>query len=120
MTSKEKALALAEAAREKKGHDIRVLDLRGATAFTDFFVIASSTSNRHAQAIAESVIEAARGMGEKPLSVEGIESARWVLVDVGDVVVHVFQHEVREFYALERLWGEADRVDVPQAAEAGR
>lgn len=116
MNSKEKALALARAATEKKGLDIRVLDLRGVSGFTDFFVIASGTSSRHARTVAESVLEAAGRLGDKPIGVEGLEASTWILVDLGDVVVHVFRHDVREFYSLERLWGEADRVELTRVA----
>jgi ribosome-associated protein len=116
LTSREKALAVAAAAAEKKGIDIRVLDLREMNAFTDFFVIASGTSDRHARAVADSVqLELAR-LGERPLGVEGEEKGRWILVDLGSVVLHVFQPEVREFYALERLWGDAETVELPRAA----
>ena len=116
MTSKEKALLAAEAASDKKGRDIRVLDLREMGAFTDFFVIASGTSDRHVRAVADSVLEALRERGERPLGSEGERVGRWILLDLEDVVVHVFQPDVREFYDLERLWGEAEPVALPQAA----
>ncbi len=120
MTPKEKALAVAAAAAEKKGTDIRVLDLREMNAFTDFFVIASGTSDRHARAVADSVVDDLSRRGERPLGVEGQEKARWILVDLGQVVLHVFQPEVRAFYALERLWGDAETVELPRAAAAAR
>ena len=116
MTSKDKALLAAEAAGERKGLDVRVLDLREMGAFTDFFVIASGTSDRHARAVAESVLEALRAQGERPLGTEGERNGRWILLDLGDVVVHVFQPEVREFYDLERLWGEAETVALARRA----
>jgi ribosome-associated protein len=116
LTSREKALAVAAAAAEKKGIDIRVLDLREMNAFTDFFVIASGTSDRHARAVADSVQAELARLGEQPLGVEGEEKGRWILVDLGSVVLHVFQPEVREFYALERLWGDAETVELPRAA----
>lgn len=118
MTSKERALAYAAAAADKKALDITVLDLRGAGAFTDFFVIASGSSGRHAHAVADAVLERAHRMGDRALGVEGMETERWILVDLGDVVVHVFKEDAREFYGLERLWGEAAPVDVPLAAGA--
>lgn len=116
MTSRQKALAVAAAAAEKKGIDIRVLDLREMNAFTDFFVIASGSSDRHARAVADSVLVELARQGERPLGIEGEEKGRWILVDLGDVVLHVFQPEVRDFYALERLWGDAETVELPRAA----
>lgn len=116
MTSRQKALAVAAAAGEKKGIDIRVLDLREMNAFTDFFVIASGSSDRHARAVADSVLVELARQGERPLGIEGEEKGRWILVDLGDVVLHVFQPEVRDFYALERLWGDAETVELPRAA----
>ncbi len=120
MNAKDKALLIAAAAAEKKGADILVPDLREMGAFTDFFVIASGTSARHVRALTDGAIEATSDHGERPLGVEGRETARWMLVDLGNVVLHVFQPEVREFYALERLWGEAESVELSLAAgEAG-
>jgi ribosome-associated protein len=116
VTSKERALCAAAAAADKKGAEVRVLDLREMGAFTDFFVIATGTSDRHVRAIADAAIEAVRERGERPFGVEGEDTARWVLVDWGDVVLHVFRPEVREFYALERLWGEAEQIELPLAA----
>jgi ribosome silencing factor RsfS/YbeB/iojap len=116
LTSKERALLVAAAAAEKKGINVRVLDLREMEAFTDFFVICSGTSDRHTRAVAESVQDSLRRVGERPLGVEGETQGRWILVDMGDVVLHVFQPAVREFYGLERLWGEAESVELPLAA----
>ena len=116
MNSKERALLVAAAAAEKKGFNVRILDLREMGAFTDFFVICSGTSERHTRAVAESVQDSLRGVGERPLGVEGVTQGRWILVDMGDVVLHVFQPEVREFYALERLWGDAEALELPLAA----
>lgn len=120
MTSKEKALVLAEATERKKSFDLRILDLREANAFTDFFVIATGTSDRHVRALADAAIEAAEQYGERPIGVEGQETARWLLIDLGDVLVHLFQHDARVFYGLERLWGEAESIELPQAAAAAR
>ena len=114
MTSKQRATLLARALEEKKGIDIRVLDLREARSFTDFFVIASATSDRHAKTLCDAVVEAAQHMGERPFGVEGEQTARWILVDLSDLVVHVFQQDARDFYSLERLWGDA--VELPRAA----
>ena len=116
MTSREKALALATEVAGKQGMDIQILDLREVSSFTDFFVIATGTSDRHLRTLADSVVETARSFGDRPLGVEGAKTGRWVLVDLGDVVAHVFREEAREFYGLERLWGQ----DEPQAVEAAQ
>jgi ribosome-associated protein len=120
LTSKELAIELAAAAADQKGLDLRVLDLRGIGAFTDFFVLASGTSDRHVRTLANAVGDASRALGVRALGTEGEDRARWVLVDFGDVIVHLFQEEVRAFYALERLWGEAEAVDLPVEVPTGR
>jgi ribosome-associated protein len=116
VTSKEKALALCHALVERKGQDIRALDLAEVSAFTDFFVIATGSSDRHVKSLADAVLETARALGEHPIGVEGQQLGRWILIDLADVVVHVFQQEARDFYDLERLWGEAERIDVVASA----
>jgi ribosome-associated protein len=120
LTSKEKTLALAEAARDHKALDIRVLDLRGVASFTDFFVLATATSDRHARTLADVIAKKATDLGTAPMGIEGLETSRWILIDVGDVILHVFLEEVREYYSLERLWGDAEPVELPQAAVALR
>ncbi|HET7306858.1 MAG TPA: ribosome silencing factor [Gammaproteobacteria bacterium] len=87
-----------------KAVDIKVLDVRGATAITDMMVIASGTSDRHVRALARAVLDAARGAGAKPLGVEGEQGGEWVLLDLNDIVVHVMLPRMREFYNLEKLW----------------
>jgi ribosome-associated protein len=115
LTPRDLALRLAEAIDDHKGLDIRVLDLRGISPIADFFVLASGTSDRHVRSLTRTVEEAGRACGERASGIEGTERARWVLVDFGDVIVHLFQEEVREFYALERLWGEAEDVELTRA-----
>jgi ribosome-associated protein len=100
------------AALEKKALDVVVLDLRKGSAFTDFFVICTGTNVRQVQAIAESVQTALAKKGVKPALVEGLGRAEWVLIDYFDFIFHVFTPATREFYALERLWGDAERVEV--------
>jgi ribosome-associated protein len=107
----EVALAIA-AAIDKKAIDLVILDLRKASAFTDFFVIATGATTRQVQAIAEGVRDTLAKAGSRPAVVEGLERAEWVLVDYFDFVVHVFTPATREFYGLERLWGDAERVEV--------
>ena len=118
MNSKQKALALAETLSAKKGAEVRILDLRMIHGFTDFFVIATGTSGRHVKTLARATQEKVHALGERTLGVEGERVLRWVLIDVDDVIVHVFQSDAREFYSLERLWGEAEALDLQRAAEA--
>ena len=99
-----------EAADERKAVDLRVLDLRTVSDFTDYFLICSGTSERQVQAIADAVLERLREEKVRPLHMEGYNRGQWVLLDYGDFVVHVFQEEPRKFYALERLWGDAPDV----------
>lgn len=87
-----------------KGQEILALDVSGASSFTDWMVIASGTSNRHVRALVDSVVEAVKERGVQPLGLEGQQGMEWILVDLGDVVVHVMQAESRSFYDLERLW----------------
>jgi ribosome-associated protein len=98
------------AAEDRKARDVRVLHLGKVTDFTDYFLICSGASDRQVQAIADGVLEKLRAEGVRPLNVEGYNRAQWVLIDYGDVVVHLFQEEPRRFYALERLWGDAPDV----------
>ena len=101
----EKLLALViDALEELKGVDIRVLDVRGLTSITDRMVVASGTSTRHVKSLADNVVRKTREAGFRALGVEGEQAAEWVLVDLGDVVVHVMMPSIRDFYALEKLW----------------
>ena len=98
------------AAEDRKAVDLKVLHLQKISDFTDYFVICGGTSERQVQAIADAVQESLREHGVRPLHVEGYNRAQWVLLDYGDLVVHVFQEEPRRHYALERLWGDAPDV----------
>ena len=100
------------AIQDKKGEEIRVLDLVGLTSITDYFVICSGRSPRQNQTIAEAVVEALRARRRKPLSYEGKQAGRWILIDYVSMVVNVFLPEVRDFYGLERLWADAELVEV--------
>ena len=113
-TSLQLAKQAAKFALEKKAEDIAILDMRGVVNFCDFFVIASGTSTRQAQAIAEGVVDGFEALGSKIGRKEGFREGVWVLVDVGDVVVHVFEKETREFYGLDHLWQDAKLVKVPR------
>jgi ribosome-associated protein len=97
-----------DAADELKARDVVEIDVRGKSSVTDFMVVASGTSTRHVKSIADEVVRFAKKLDVQPLGVEGEREAEWVLVDLGDVVVHVMLPRVREFYALERLWTVGD------------
>jgi len=100
------------AALDKKAADVVVLDLRATPAFTDFFVLCSGQSQRQVKAIADGVEEALRTAKVRPAHVEGYERAEWVLMDYFTFIVHVFTPQTRTFYSLERLWGDAERIEV--------
>lgn len=109
------ALRAAELASELKATDIVVLDLRGVTDMTDFFVIASGTSDTHTRAVAEHVQTGLQQSGVSTTMTEGLTQGRWALLDYHDCVVHVFHPTLRQFYQLERLWGDAKRVPIGEA-----
>jgi ribosome-associated protein len=104
------------AAGDKKAIDVVVLDLRKAAGFTDFFLICSGTNPRQIRAIADAVMETLATDGAKPAHIEGYDRSEWILLDYFDFIVHVFAPETRVFYGLERLWGNAERVELPAAA----
>ena len=105
--------AAIAAALDKKALETVVLDLRKSSAFTDFFLICTGANTRQGQAIADSIQEALRPAGVRPALIEGYEHADWILIDYFDFVVHIFAPATREFYALERLWGDAKRIEIP-------
>lgn len=109
-----KAFLSVQAAANKKGESIRVLDLRGLSSFTDYFVICSGFSDRQVQAIADSIGIELKEEGYAPVSIEGYREGRWIVVDYGDVVVHVFLDALRDFYDMEKLWFDAKKVQIPQ------
>lgn len=111
MLSKDRAILCAHYALDKKAENVRVLNVRGLSSLTDYLVIATGRSDRQVQAIAESVrVGLKHEHNVSPLGVEGMNEGRWVLVDYGDVMVHVFHEPVREFYDLDGLWREAPEV----------
>jgi len=105
--------ACAKAAADKRATDLVALDVRGLASFTDYFLIVSGSSDRRVQTIADAVVETMKGRGVRPLGTEGAREGRWVLVDFGDWVVHVFYEDVRGFFDLEGLWFDAKRVELP-------
>ena len=106
------------AALDKKAVDVVVLDLRHTPAFTDFFVLCSGHNQRQVKAIADAVEEALKAAKVRPAHVEGYDRAEWILMDYFSFIVHVFSPQTREFYSLERLWGDAERIDVSDEPEA--
>lgn len=99
------------ALKEIKGKDIDVINVRDKCSFTDNIIIATGTSRRHVKSLAESVVIASKANGNQPIGVEGADVGEWVLVDLGDIVLHVLRPEMREFYQLEKLWS-VDEAEV--------
>ena len=108
----QRAIAAAE---DKKADDVVLLDLRKAAGFADYFLICSGGNPRQIRAIADAIMEALASDGAKPAHVEGYQRSEWILLDYFDFIVHVFGPETRLFYSLERLWGNAERVEIPTA-----
>jgi ribosome-associated protein len=107
----QRALLAAQTAEDNRGVDIVVLDMRELTSIFDFFVLATGSSRRQLHAMSEEIDHALEDrMGDRRLGIEGYEESRWILLDYGDVVVHLFEPETRAYYALEELWGHAKRV----------
>jgi ribosome-associated protein len=116
LQSKERALFCASQILDKKATDVRILDVRKLSSLTDFLVLASGTSDRQVQAAAEAVHQGLKKQHETlPLGIEGMKEGRWVLIDYGDVMVHVFHEPVRQFYDLDGLWNDALEVALPEA-----
>jgi ribosome-associated protein len=114
--ARERATAIAVAALDKKAVGVEVLDVAGRVDYADFLVVMTGRSDRHAQALAQAIEEALRQKGVRPVAVEGLPHGTWVLLDFGDVVVHVFQHDARQLYDIEGLWLDARRLPVPVTA----
>lgn len=112
MTSYESAIVLAKALDDKKGNEIKVLKTEGLTTLADYFVICTATSNTQVKAMSDACEEAMEKNGEKVHHIEGHRDGTWLLLDFSSVVVHVFTDETRKFYDLERLWGDAEEVDL--------
>lgn len=109
---KQLAIAAARAAAEKQGRDVLILDVGALISILDCFVLVSGSTDRHVRAIVEAVERALGDLGVKPLRREGEQALRWVLLDYGDIVVHVFDEEERAYYELERLWKDAPVIDA--------
>lgn len=111
----EKLMIAAEAAASRKALQMTAIDIRKIASFAEFFLVCSGTSTRQVQAIADEVTDRLKKeRSSRPLHIEGYEAGTWILLDYGDLIVHVFTDEAREFYQLERLWRDADRVALPE------
>ena len=115
MESYELAILLARALDSKKGGDLKVLKTEGLTTLADYFVIGTATSNTQVKAMSDACEEAAEKNGERAHHIEGHRGGTWLLMDFSSVVVHVFTDEARKFYDLERLWSDAEEMDIAQA-----
>jgi len=115
----ERALVAARTADDTRGRDIAILDLRELTTIFDYFVIVTGTSRRQLHAISEEIDHALEeGMGDHRMGIEGYAESRWILLDYGDVVIHMFEADTREYYGLEQLWAQAKRVPFePRSTE---
>jgi ribosome-associated protein len=117
MDSQQLTQLVVDALEDLKAVDLHVIDVRGKTSITDVMVIASGTSNRHVKSLANNVVEKAKESGIQPLGLEGMEQGEWALIDLGDVVVHVMQPQVRDFYQLEKLWETEDAESAVGSAK---
>ena len=112
-----RACRAARVAADNKGGDVLVLDMRPCTPIFDFFVLATGTSRRQIHTLAEEIDDALRAMGDRREGIEGYDASKWVVQDYGDVVVHVFDPDTRDYYKLEELWADAAKVDWEAEAE---
>lgn len=112
MTARELAVTCAKLALDKKAENVLILDLEQKSSVADYFVVCSGMSDRQVAAIGEYVADTLRKEGTRPTNEEGYAEGKWVLIDFGDVILHVFQDHYRDFYSLERLWSEAPRIRV--------
>ncbi len=120
MDSKNFAVKITDLIFNKKGYDVKILDLKKLAAFADYFVICSADSETQVKAIADEVDKELRDEGIKYWHKEGYKALTWVLIDYVDVVVHIFKKDAREYYSLEKLWGDAPVKDVQDPAEVKR
>jgi len=116
-TAREKALLIASALRSKHAEEIVIFQVQGLTALTDFFVLCSAGSKPQMKAISDEVERLLSSYGEKALGIEGREAGVWALLDYNDVILHIFKAESRAFYNLDRLWGDAPKLPLPEATD---
>ncbi|MDD5712921.1 MAG: ribosome silencing factor [Smithellaceae bacterium] len=110
--AKAKVLLCVNASLEKQAKELIVLNVKGVSSFADYFVISSGSSDRQVQAISASIQETMKKAGMSPLGVEGESLGKWVLLDYGEVIVHIFYEPIRSFYELERLWADVPRMEI--------
>jgi ribosome-associated protein len=115
LSAERKAQQAARAALDRKAIDLVVLDVQGLSSVTDYFVVCSGRSTTHLASITDAIREALKADGVRPLHAEGATDSGWVLLDYGDVLMHVFLEQTRAYYALERLWGDAPSISVDGA-----
>jgi len=113
LTSLERALKCAEFALDKKGVDVKILEIAKISSIADYLVLATGMSDKQVQAIADSVRKGLKKFG-KALDIEGVREGKWVVIDYGDVLVHIFVDELRHYYDLDKLWGDAPLIDNPE------
>jgi ribosome-associated protein len=113
-----KATLIAEAAHDLNAQRVVGLDVRAISTFADTFILATGSSDRHVRSVADSIQAALKAHGEDPIGVEGYDEGRWVLLDFEDTIVHVFQQEVRDHFDLERLWSDADAIELGPTAQS--
>lgn len=112
MTQNELLKGIIKALDDKKGEDIQAIDIGDLTIIADYFIIVNGTSTTHTKALADEVEYQIGQLGRKPDHVEGYAGSTWIILDYGDIVVHVFYKETREFYSLERLWSDGKQIDI--------
>ena len=113
-----KLALITEAALGRKADAVIGLDVRALSSFADTFFLATGTSDRHVRSVADAIEAALKERGESPMGIEGYDEGRWVLIDCGDTIVHLFQREIREHYDLERLWSDAPTLELEAAARS--
>lgn len=116
LDSRKRALLCINASLERKAKDLALLNVKELSAFADYFLICSASSDRQVRAIADTIQEKLQDAGIVPLGVEGESAGQWILLDYGDVIIHIFLEAVRSFYELERLWADAPVMHVPSDA----
>lgn len=110
--------AAVAALEDAKAHDIKVMEVTGLTDITDYMILATGTSSRHVKSVADRLVDAMKKLDQRPLGIEGTEDSEWILIDVDDAIVHIMQADAREFYDLEKLWGEELRHLVESSRES--
>ena len=112
--SKQKALSAAQAALEKKASDVVILEVAELTSVADYFVIASGESERQVKAIAQNIEKLISSQFNRNPQIEGAGTSTWILLDYGDIIVHVFKTDIREYYGLEKMWSDAPQIPIPE------